>query len=99
MQEGPPVGWDPVAINYHLPLASKLLILYLLTVVMISVVKSASVLCMLWSSRQGSVLSQTSDQFLLAWERCSNKIQSMKRLVLLTLLWTVLVVVLLLRSS
>jgi hypothetical protein len=100
MQEGAQVGWDPISINYQPPWASKLLILYLLMVVTISVVKSASVLRILWYSRRGSLLSPSSDdEFLLAWETCSNKIQSIKNLVYITLLWTVLVAVLLLRST
>jgi hypothetical protein len=43
-----------VSVNYHLPWASKLLILYLLVVSAISLVKSAAVLRLLWSLPRGS---------------------------------------------
>jgi predicted DCC family thiol-disulfide oxidoreductase YuxK len=54
MQEVSQVGWDPVSINYHLPWASKLLILYLLVVSAILLVKSAAVLRLLRSLPRGS---------------------------------------------
>ena len=97
MQQGAQIGWDPESVNPHLPLAAKLLVLYLVAVVTVSLVKSASVLRMLWSFRRGSVRTTSSgDEFLNAWETCSNKIQSMKRLVVITLLWTTLIATLLL---
>jgi hypothetical protein len=100
MQPPPQVGWDPISINSHLPWASKLLILYLLVVVVLSLVKSASVLRMLWSfSRFSRQQPRRGDEFLHVWEACSNKIQSMKRLVFITLLWTVFVATLLVRTS
>jgi hypothetical protein len=36
---------------------------------------------------------------VLAWERCSNKVQSIKRWVFVTLFWTVLVAAMLLRND
>jgi hypothetical protein len=84
MQETPQVGWDPIAINHQLPWASKLFLLYLLLVVAISFVKSASVLR---DFRRGS------------WETCSARIQSMRRLVFFTLLLSVLVAAELLRVT
>ena len=30
MQQTPQIGWDPISFNYRPPLASKLLVLYLL---------------------------------------------------------------------
>ena len=86
MQEGPPLGLDPLSINYQLPWTSRLLILYLLVVVTVSLVKSASVLRTLWLSKHGSLQeSSTEDEFVLAWERCSNKVQSIKRWAFVTL--------------
>jgi len=100
MQEGPPIGLDPLSINYQLPWASRLLILYLLVVVTVSLVKSASVLRTLWLSKHGSLQqSNTEDEFVLAWERCSNKVRSIKRWVFVTLFWTVLVAAMLLRNE
>ena len=54
MQEGPQIGWDPISINYHLPWASRLLVLYLLVVVTVSLAKSAGVLRTLWPSKHFS---------------------------------------------
>ena len=100
MQPTPQVGWDPISINHHLPLASKLLILYLLVVVALSLVKSAGVLRMLWSlTRESRQPPRSGDEFLHVLESCSNTIQSMRRLVFITLLWTALVATLLLRTS
>jgi hypothetical protein len=100
MQETPQVGWDPISINYHLPLASKLLILYLGVVVTVSLMKSVSVLRMLWSFTLDSGRTTSSeDEFLYAWETCSNRIQSMQRLIFITLFWTILVATLLLRNT
>jgi hypothetical protein len=99
MQQTPQVGWDPIAIDYRPPLALKLLVLYLLVVVVLSLVKSASVLRMLWSlTRNSRQRPRMGYEFLHLWKTCSNKIQSMKRLVFVTLLWTVLVASLLLRN-
>lgn len=100
MQEVSQVGWDPVSINYHLPWASKLLILYLLVVSAISLVKSAAVLRLLRSLPRGSRrVPRIEDEPLYAWETCSNKIQSMRRLVFVTLFLTVLISAQLLRAS
>ena len=100
MQEGPQIGWDPISINYHLPLASRLLILYLLVVVTVSLVKSASVLRTLWPSKHCSLRpSSAENEFAQAWETCSNVVQAIKRWVFVTLFWTVLVAAMLLRNN
>ena len=100
MQEGPPLSLDPLSINYQLPWESRLLTLYLLVVVIVSLVKSANVLRALWLSQHGSLKqSSAEDEFVLAWERCSNKVQSIKRWVFVTLFWTVLVAAILLRKD
>ena len=100
MQEGSQVGWDPISINYHLPWASRLLILYLLVVVTVSLVKSSSVLRTLWLSRRGSLRPSSPErEFVQAWESCSNKVQSIKRWAFATLFWTVLVAAMLLRNN
>lgn len=99
MQGGTQVGWDPVSINYHLPWESRILILYLLLVVATSAVKSASVLRILWSLTRGSLrVTSNEDEFLSAWKRCSNMIQSMERLVFVTMFWIAFVTAVLLRS-
>jgi hypothetical protein len=100
MQEGPPIGLDPLSIGYQLPWVSRPFILYLLVVVTVSVVKSASALRILWFSKPDSLQpSSNESEFVLAWERCSNKVQSIKRWVFVTLFWTVLVGAVLLRST
>jgi hypothetical protein len=99
MQQTPQVGWDPISINYRPPLALKLLVLYLLVIVVLSLVKSASVLRMVWClTRDSRQRPRMGYKFLHVWKTCSNKIQSLKRLVFITLLLTVLVSSLLLRN-
>ena len=100
MQEGSQIGWDPISINYHLPLASRVLILYLLVIVTLSLVKSARLLRILWLSKRGSLRpSSPEDEFVFAWERCSSEIHSIKCWGLVTLFWTVLVAAMLLRNN
>ena len=100
MQEDTQIGWDPISINYHLPWGSRLFILYLLAVVIVSVVKSISVLRTLWFSKRGSLgQSGPEEEFVQAWESCSNRVQSMKRWIFVTLFWTVLVALMLLRNN
>ncbi|HKV79912.1 MAG TPA: hypothetical protein VJP02_17315 [Candidatus Sulfotelmatobacter sp.] len=101
MQEvGPPMSLDPLSINYQLPWESRLLILYLLVVVAVSFVKSASMLRTLWLSKHSSLQQSSAEhEFMAAWERCSNKVQSIKRWVFVTLFWTVLVAATLLRNE
>ena len=100
MQETGQVGWDPISVNHQLPLAAKLLILYLLVVGAISIVKSAAVLRLLWSlSRDPLGAPKTGRNLPYTAEVCSNKIQSMRRLVFITLFLTVLVTAMLLRAS
>jgi nitrate reductase gamma subunit len=99
MQEAPQVGWDPISINYHLPWAAKIFVLYLLVVIAISLVKYAGLLRQFWSFTRGSIQgSRSESESQYAWEACSNRIQSIKRLVFVTLLLTVLVSALLLRA-
>ena len=100
MQDGPSMGPDPLSFDQQLPWESRLFILYLCVVITVSLVKSGSVLRTLWHSKRDSLqLSGTEDQFALAWERCSNKAQSIKRWVFVTLFWTVLVTATLLRKE
>ena len=100
MQETPQVGWDPIAINYHPPLAAKIFVLYLLLVMTIWLIKSVRVLRLLWAfTRPSSQVPRNEHDFLHACEACSNRIQSMKRLGLVTLLLSVLVTVLLFRAA
>jgi hypothetical protein len=100
MQEGVQVGWDPVSLNYHLPWGSRLLILYLLAVVTVSAVKSSSILQFLWFSKRNSLRpSSPENEFVQAWESCSNKVQSIKRWTIVSLFWTVFVSAMLLRIN
>jgi hypothetical protein len=100
MQEAPQIGWDPISINYQLPWASKLFVMYLLVVVTISLLKSAGLLHQFWFLTRSSLRgSRSENESRRAWETCSNKIQSIKQLVFVTLLLTVLVSSLLLRAT
>jgi hypothetical protein len=96
-KEGP--QWDPISINYHLPWASRLLIIYLLAVIIIALVKSASILRALNFLKWRSLRQSHADDLLLVWKKCSNRVQSIKKLVVVTLLWTALVVTILLKES
>jgi hypothetical protein len=100
MQEGPPMDTDPLSVDYQMPWESRLLILYLLVVVTMSLVKFAIMLRPLWLSKRGSLhQSSTEDEFVPTWERCSNKVQSVKRWVFITLFWIFLVAATLLRNE
>ncbi|HTS36651.1 MAG TPA: hypothetical protein VMH04_13335 [Candidatus Solibacter sp.] len=98
MQEGPSMVLDPLSIDRQMPWESRLLILYLTVVVIVSLVKSASVLRALYFSKP---LRQpnTDEEFVLAWDRCSNKVHSVKRWVIVTVFWTILVTAMLLRDE
>ena len=55
---------DPMSINYQIPFASRLLILYLLAAVVVWVVRSVSVLRTIWSFRRIRVgASPSGDEF------------------------------------
>ncbi len=85
MQEAPQVGWDPISINYQLPWASKLFVMYLLVVVTISLLKSEA--HQFWFLTRSSMLRrlQSENESTLHGKLCSNRIQSIKRLVFVTL--------------
>jgi hypothetical protein len=82
MQQHPEVGWDPISINHHLPWESRLFLLYLLVVGAISLGKSVSLVRHLW---WGNADVQSS-----RWEACWAKVQSIRRLVVLTFLLSLL---------
>jgi hypothetical protein len=93
MQEGTPMVVDPLSISYQMPWEARLFILYLLVIVTMSLVKSARVVHVLWLSKRGSLQkSSTEGEFVLAWEGCSNKVQSVKR-------WVFVVAAMLLRRE
>jgi hypothetical protein len=94
MQDVPQVGWDPRYIDLHLPWAHRLLVVYLFVVIATSAVKSASILRQLLPFTSSSLRAPKGEHhFLRAWEKCSNRIQSMKRIVIITLLLSVLTAV------
>lgn len=96
MQAAPTVGWDPVAVNHHLPVAAKLFIVYLCVSASMSLVKFVNVARTLWSGARARATGQEYSHLVHA---CDHKIRSMKRLSHLTLLLTVLVFSMLLRSD
>jgi hypothetical protein len=91
MQVSPQVGWDPRYVDHRLPWAYRLFVVYLFVVLGISVAKSASVILRLLPFTKSS-FRNTRDKldFSRAWEICSNKIQCMKRIVVMTVLLSVL---------
>jgi hypothetical protein len=71
---------------------SRFFVVYVVAVLAISAVKSVSVLRQLLPSTRNSLrLPKNGAEFLHAWMKCSNKIQSMKRMVVITLLLSLLV--------
>jgi len=91
MQAAPQVGWDPRYIDHQLPWSYRLFVVYAFVVVGISVVKSASVILHLLPFTRSSFRTSKDDHdFFRAWESCSNKIQWMKRIVIMTVLLSVL---------
>ena len=93
------VQFDSAAINYQPPFVSRILILYLIVVTVVWVVRSLSVLRVLWAFRRAPFEMKGGDELLDSYQVCSNRVQSMKRLAFVTLLWTVLVATLQLRSN
>lgn len=92
MQANPQVGWpEGTYIDYQLPWSYRVFVVYLVVVFVISIVKCASVLRHLLPFTSSSFRALTNDHDILrAWEKCSNKVKSMKRIVVLTLLLSVL---------
>jgi hypothetical protein len=88
---------DIMSIDYRPPWESRLFVLYLIVVVTTALVRSISVVRHLWSSRRVSALKSVETgegaerEFLFAWEVCLSKVRSIRRLVFLTLLVSVLV--------
>ncbi|HLJ88097.1 MAG TPA: hypothetical protein VKZ53_14840 [Candidatus Angelobacter sp.] len=90
--QGDEIGWDPISVCSHPSWESGIFVLYLFVVVVISLVKTMGVVRILWFLRRASrKFSHADAEWMFAWERCSNKILSLKRLTFFTLLWTVLV--------
>jgi hypothetical protein len=97
MQEGS-VGWDPISVDHQLPWQSKLFLLYLLIMIVMSILRLGGLIRQLWwpradSSKHSSAAGRSGPEFrpLGAWDACSYKIEAMKRSVLLTFLLSVLV--------
>jgi hypothetical protein len=66
---------------------------------MVSVVKSVGVLRTLWFSKRSLGRLGPEEEFVQAWESCSIKVHSIKRWIFVTLFWTVLVALMLLRNN
>jgi hypothetical protein len=90
----------PDIYQLSVPWASKLFVMYLLVVVAISLLKIRRITApVLIFNTQFTPRLKKRKRVRSAWETCSNKIQSIKRLVFVTLLLTVLVSSLLLRAT
>ena len=91
------VGWDPIAINRQMPWQSRLFLFYLLFVIGVSLVRTASMVRHLWLLRSLSSLesrrtdeSEPGTKFFRLYDACSAKLRSMERSVVLTFLLCVL---------
>jgi hypothetical protein len=85
------VGWDPITIDRHMAWQDKLFILYLLLVVGMLIVRSLNMARQFWFAGPLSKGSKQEDApFLYAWEMCNAKAAGMKRMAILTLLLTLL---------
>ncbi len=91
------VGWDPVIIDRQMPWQSRFFLFYLLFVIGISLVRTASMARHLWILRRLSYMeagtaaeSETGAKFLELYDACSAKVRSTERLVVLTFLLCVL---------
>lgn len=98
MQEQP-VGWDPISIDYRMPLPYRLLILYLLVAGITSLVRLIGIVRFLWFSRPSLGFRTNHEEFWPKWRRWSNSSQSIKRLVFLTILITVLAAAFVLKTD
>ena len=86
------ISWDPVFVDYQLPWESKLLVVYLFVVLIISLLQSIGLLRQLWSFRVDSaeIPRHSASKLLFGWRRCVAKTEGMKRLSLATFLLSVL---------
>jgi len=76
-----------MSICYSLPAEDRLFALYLFVVVAIVTVRSFAIVRYLWVSRRKSAQEPSSDtEVATAWRTCNRKVQSTKRLVILTLM-------------
>ena len=89
MQNAPQVAWDNL--DVIVPWPHRLFVFYVVVVVVISAVKSASALRQLLLRGSSLRAPKSDDDFLRTWEKCSNRIQSMKRIVVTTLLLSFLI--------
>ncbi len=71
------VGWEPISIEYHLPIVAKLLLIYLLVVVLWTLAKMIRVF------RQSS---QAPNQRIL--DLCTAELRSVRRWIVLTVMVT-----------
>jgi hypothetical protein len=91
------VGLDPIVIDHQIPWQSRLFLVYLLFLIVISVIRTASLVRNLWllgslSSREkgGPDHTQLRTTFLGVYDTCSAKVRSIERSVVLTFLLCVL---------
>jgi hypothetical protein len=91
------VGWDPAVIDRQMPWQSRFFLVYLLFVIGISLVRTASMVRHLWLLRclaSGRAVtaseSETGAKFLRLYDACSAKVRSTERSVVLTFLLCVL---------
>jgi len=100
MQAAPAVGWDLMSFSPHLPMAEKVLILYLFVITATSPFKLMSVLRTFWSvTRAPGKAAIEPARAAYRLQVSANEIQSLRRLAHITLLVTTLVVALLLRAD
>jgi hypothetical protein len=81
MQENTTVGWDPV-LDRHLPLSSKLFVLYVFIVITVSLVRWIRLLRQLWWLKTHP--QSVDSHWLSIWNHGLATIQASKRLVVVT---------------
>lgn len=84
MHQEQPVGWDPIGIDYHAPLASRLFFFYLIVVVAIWLARFISATRQLRPLKHYMMTLSDSPKTLTAWRVCWGHLRWMKRLTVLT---------------
>ena len=86
-----PIGWDPIVTDrFIVPLPTRLLMLYLFVVGATAIARFVGMVRQLWSSKSPRRAWTSEAESTSTSHRCADHSQSLKRLVVLTLLLTAL---------
>lgn len=84
------VGWDPMY-EGRLPWFSKVFVLYLLLLLLLSAFRAITLVRRLWSLQEIQQEDpRAEDRFQVLWEFCQAKLDSIKQLSMLTFLLSIL---------